>query len=280
MKKFISIILILMTAVLLFAGCGSNKKAEDKTSDIVSSLKKDDNIAAALPDYIKSAGEIKIGVDDSYPPMEYRDDKNNLIGFDVDMGNAIGKKLGVNMKWVPTAFDGIIPALQSKKFDIIIASLSITDKRKQIIGFSEPYIQGGPIIITLKGDNSIKTADDFKGKVVGVQLGSTGETATDKISGVKEIKRYEKITEALMDLAAKRVEAVVADDQVGRYYIGLDPAKYQVAGKMADEPFGIGFRKDDTALNSAVQKAIDELKAEGTLSKISLKWFKTDYYNK
>jgi polar amino acid transport system substrate-binding protein len=221
-----------------------------------------------------------VGLDDSYPPMEYRDDKNALVGFDINFGTAIGKKLGVDIQWVPTAWDGIIPSLQSSKFDMILSSLSVTDERKKTIGFSEPYITGGPVIITLKGNDSVKTGNDMVGKVIGCQLGSTGEEAAKAITGIKELKKYDKITEALQDLAAKRTEAVVADDQVGRYYIGLDPNKFMIAGKMNDEPFGIGFRKDDTALISAVQKAIDELKADGTLSQISLKWFKTDYYKK
>jgi polar amino acid transport system substrate-binding protein len=163
---------------------------------------------------------------------------------------------------------------------MILSAMSITDDRKKEVNFSEPYIQGGPVIVTLKGNDTIKTGDDLKGKVVGCKLGSTGEDAAKSIDGIKELKSYDKITEALQDLSAKRIEAVVADDQVGRYYIGLDPNKYVVAGKMNDEPFGIAFRKDDTELSAAVQKAINELKDEGTLSKISMNWFKEDYYKK
>lgn len=283
MKKILLFTLTTIVAASLFTGCGkkANSVASGASSeDIINSIKKNDSIAAMLPDKVKSAGKIVYGLDDAYPPMEYRDEKNNLVGFDIDFGNAIGKKLGLKVEWVPTAFDGILPALKSSKFDAILASLSVTEKRKQEIGFSEPYIMGGPIIITKKDNTSIKKAEDLKGKVVGVQLGSTGENAVETLGGVKEVKKYDKIPQALLDLNAGRLEAVVADDQVGRYYIGLDANKYIVAGKLAEEPFGIGFRKEDKALTDAVQKAIDDLKADGTLSKISMKWFKTDYYKK
>jgi polar amino acid transport system substrate-binding protein len=277
MKKLLYMSLIVAITASIFIGCSKSSTSE---SDIVSSVKKSDTLASALPDDIKSAKKILIGVDDSYPPMEYRDDQNNLIGFDIDLGNAIGKKLGVEIKWTPTAWDGIIPSLTSKKFDMILSSMSINDERKKIVTFSDPYIQGGPVIVVKAGDTSIKSTADLAGKVVGVQTGSTGADAADAVKDIKEIKKYDKITQALQDLAAGRVAAVVADDQVGRYYIGLDTKKYALANKMNDEPFGIAFRQSDKALSDTVQKAFNELKSEGTLSKISQKWFKTDYYSK
>ena len=286
MKKVLLLTLTAIVAASVLAGCGNKTTTPSVGSnntaveDVLSSVKKNDTLASALPDKTKTAGKISFGADDAYPPMEYRDEKNILVGFDIDFGNAIAKKLGIKSEWVPTVWDGILPSLDAKKFDAILSSLSITDKRKLEIGFSEPYISGGPIIITKSSATAIKSGDDLKGKIVGVQLGSTGENAVIEINGVKEIKKYDKIPQALLDLTAGRVEAVVADDQVGRYYVGLDASKYFVAGKLADEPFGIGFRKEDKALTDVVQKAIDDLKADGTLSKISLKWFKTDIYKK
>lgn len=281
MKKITNVLLLIVSIAILLVGCGNetkNASSDKSTTDILSSVRKNDDLYAKLPDEVKSAGKISIGLDDAYPPMEFRDDTNTLVGFDIDFGNAIGKKLGIEVEWVTTAWDGILPALKSGKFDMIISALSITDERKKEIGYSEPYIAGGPIIIINKDNNSIKNSDDLNGKLVGVQLGSTGEFAASKINGVSEVKKYNKVTEALLDLKAKRIDAVVADDQVGRYYAGLDSNKYQIVDKLNEEPFGIGFRKDDTVLINAIQEAINELKADGTLSQISLKWFKSDYY--
>ena len=259
-------------------GCSSNTTTTNVKLSTVDSVKKDDAIAATLPDEVKKAGQLTIGVDDSYPPMEYRDDNSKLVGFDVDFGNAIGKKLGVKIVWTPTKWDGIILALQSGKFDMLLSSLSDTPEREKQIVFSKPYIEGGPVIVVKKGDTSIKTADDLKGKIVGVQTGTTGEDAVKAVPGTKEIKGYDTITNALQDLAIGRTQVVVADDQVGRYYVGLASDKYDVTGKLDAEPFGIGFKNANAPLRDVVQKAIDSLKSDGTLSKISLQWFKTDYY--
>ena len=280
MKKFLSVTLAVLVASSLFVGCSSNTTTPDSKLSIVDSVKKDDAIAATLPDEFKKAGQLTIGVDDSYPPMEYRDDNSKLVGFDVDFGNAIGKKLGVKIVWTPTKWDGIILALQSGKFDMLLSSLSDTAEREKQILFSKPYIEGGPVIVSKKGDTSIKTAEDLKGKIVGVQTGTTGEDAVKAVAGIKEVKGYDVITSALQDLAIGRTQVVVADDQVGTYYVGLAPDKYTVTGKLDAEPFGIGFKNANGPLRDAVQKAIDSLKSEGTLSKISMQWFKTDYYKK
>lgn len=281
MKKFLSLSLTVLVACSIFAGCSSNTTTPASTNgkvSIVDSIKKDDAIAATLPDEFKKAGQLTIGVDDDYPPMEYRDDKDVLVGFDVDFGNAIGKKLGLKIVWTPTKWDGVILALQSGKFDMLLSSLSDTPEREKQIVFSKPYIQGGPVLVVKKGDTSIKTLDDLKGKIVGVQTGTTGEDAVKTVTGLKEVKEYDVITSALQDLAIGRTQVVAADDQVGRYYVGLAPDKYEVVGKLHDEPFGIGYKNANAPLRDVVQKAIDELQKDGTLSKISMQWFKKDYY--
>lgn len=284
MKKLICISLITLISASLLVGCSkksdNTSNSQNSNTDIVASVKKSDTVAKTLPGSIKNAGKLSMGLDDSYPPMEYRDDQNKLVGFDVDLGNAICNKLGIKAQWVPTAFDGIPAALQANKFNMILSALSDTPEREKEMLFTKPYSQGGPIIVTTKANSSIKTSADFKGKVIGVQLGTTAEDALKEISTVKETRKYDKITEALQDLSNGRLDAVVADDQVGRYYTALSPDKFITTGKLHDEPLGIGFKLSDTALRDSVQAAIDDLKADGTLSKLSVKWFKTDLYNK
>ena len=250
-------------AITIFSGCASNSKKQ-----------------TAL-ERVKSTGKLVVGVDDTYPPMEYRDESNKLIGFDTDMTNAIGKKLGVKVEYVPTDFNGILVALESSKFDTVVSSLSITDERKKEIDFSKPYIEGGQIVIVKTSNTSITTPEELKGKTVVVQLGTTGEEAAAKISGIKEIKKYDKITEAFHDLSIGRTQAMVADMQVGEYYMAKEPGQYKVlAKKLTSEPLGIGFKKGDVTLEAAVQKALDELLKDGTLSKLSTTWFGHDIYKK
>ncbi len=263
MKKTLLLVSSVILSIALLGGCG-------KTDKKLNSLEK-----------IKEAGKITVGLDDSYPPMEFRDKENKLVGFDIDLGNEIGKKLGVKTEYTTTDFNGILLALNSGKFDVIISGLSITDKRKEAIDFSEPYVMGGQVIATNKNNNTINKLSDLKDKTIGCQLGSTGDKAATEVKGLKEIKRYDKITEAFHELLAGRIDAVIMDAQVGGYYISKEKDKYKVLEEtVSKEPMGIGFKKEDKELKEAVQKALNELKEDGTLSKLSIKWFGFDAYKK
>ncbi|MBZ9687275.1 ABC transporter substrate-binding protein [Clostridium estertheticum] len=263
MKKFMSIVLTVTMAGVLLAGCGEK---QEKLNSLQA---------------VQKAGILTIGTDDSYPPMEFRDSKNTLVGFDVDLATEIGKKLGVKIEHTTTDFNGILLALNSSRFNIIVAALSITDKRKESIDFSDSYLMGGQVVTIKKGNTSIKSLEDLKGKIVACQLGSTGDTAASALKGLKEIKKYDKITEAFQELSSKRVDAVVMDAQVGGYYVSKKPGEFEVLkDRISEEPMGIGFKKEDKELKAAIQKALNELKSDGTLSKLSQKWFGFDAYKK
>lgn len=260
MKKKLSIIMILMLCISIFAGCSTSNNGKDNSLDSV-----------------KKAGVLKVGLSDDYPPMEFRDKDNKVAGFDIDVANAVAKKLGVKLKIVTNAYDGIFIALNSKKFDYVQSTVSITDERKKKMLFSDPYINGGCAIFLKSGDNSIKSGDDLKGKVVGCQAGTTSQDALSKLSGIKEVKKYEATTDAFLDLQNGRVAAVVSDPMVGDYYMVKNPGKFKKVEKyLGKEPIGSAFRKNDKALRDAYQKAYNELKKDGTISKISNKWFGYD----
>lgn len=270
LKKLLTLMFVVIFSTVLFAGCGSSSNAGQSQSKGENSLEK-----------IKKEGVIKIGLEDSFPPMEFRDSKNELKGFDIDLANEIGKKLGVKTEFVPTDFNGIILALKTGKFDAVISGLSITDERKKEIAFSDPYLMNSQIIIVKNGNTAIKKSEDLKGKTVGVGLGTTSENVAAKLQGLKEVKKYDKTTEELQDLLIGRIDAVIVDEPVGRYYLSDKDkqGKYTVLDdKLTKEPMGIGFKKEDKELQSAVQKAVDDLKKEGELSKLSVKWFGTDIY--
>ncbi len=289
MKKVFALMVTIILGLSVFAGCTGNKEEEKANNNSNVAVENEAEADATENETdgdgslarVQDLGVITIGVDDSYPPMEYRDDDNNLVGFDIDFAAALGEKLGVEMEFMPTEWNGILLALQSKKFDIILASLSITDERKESIGFSDPYVLGGQILVTLE-DSEINVAEDLEGKVLGCQMGSTGQvSAEENLSFTKELKKYDKIPEAIMDLKNGRADAVIMDAQVGAYYLTLDDTKYKVLEKMvSEEPIGIGFRQEDVELTEAFNTAIEELKADGTMSELSVKWFGYDAYNK
>ncbi|KRL35344.1 transporter substrate-binding domain-containing protein [Liquorilactobacillus uvarum] len=287
MKKKTMFLLAVMFLLVggTLEGCGtksSTKKSQAVSISKIGKIKEDKKLHTQLPTRIKKAGEIKNGIDDAYPPMDFKDSNGNLTGFDIDVGKALGAKLGVKVNNVPTDWDGVIPSLQSKKFDMILSAMGITAERAKSVSFSKPYFNGGMTIITNKkvaASKNIKKLSNLKGKTVGVQAGA--QAIVDKVEnvkGVKNIKKYDSATLALQDLANKRIDAYVDDFQVANYYMQKVEGTYSKSILNVKEPYGIAFRKDDGELQSAVQKALDSLKKDGTLSKISKKWFDYDVY--
>lgn len=274
MKKCIISLLFLAIALVVTA-CGSEPKLPDETKN-----EQKKTTANTLAE-IKEKGIITIGLDDTFPPMEFRNDKNELVGFDIEFGEAIAKELGVEVKYVPSAWDGILPGLDAKRFDIVLSSMNVTDDRKKEVDFVE-YFGAGQIVAVKAGNPlNIKSVDDLKGKVVGVQMGSTGETAADSIEGTKEVKKYNTNTDVFNDMGLGRVDAAVIGEMVGQYYMTTKPGVFEVVAEPFQvQPMGIAVRKGDTELREALEKTVQTLKDNGTLSDISDKWFGTDITNK
>jgi len=227
---------------------------------------------------VKAAGKLVAGLDDAFPPFGFRNEKNELVGFDIDLGNELAQRLGVKMEWQPTEWSGVIPSLKSKKFDVIWSGMSITEERKKEINFSIPYVAGAQIIITKSDNKSINGRADLAGKVVGTQLGSTGEEAAKReLKNVKELKTFDAFTEAINDLNIGRLDAVVIDDVTANYYLKTQPGAFRIVDDVLSyEPTGIGIRKEDTTLLDAINKELKAMIADGTYAKISERWFGTD----
>jgi polar amino acid transport system substrate-binding protein len=228
---------------------------------------------------VKAAGKLVIGIDDAFPPMEFRNEKGELVGFDIDASRELGKRLGIEIVHQPTAWKGVIMSLKTKKFDIIWSGMSVTAEREKEIAFTKPYIMEKQIMVVAAGNEKIKSVNDLgKASVVGVQLGSTSEEALASLKKeFKETKRYDKNTSAFMDLKIGRIDALAVDELVGRYYLSQRPGVYSVLPEpLVSEPIGIGIRKEDAALKDMIQKTLDEMFADGTMKKISIKWFGDD----
>ena len=179
---------------------------------------------------IKEKGVITIGMDDTLPPMEYRNDKNELVGFDIDFAEALAKELGVKVEFVPSAWDGIIPGLDAKRFDMILSAMNVTEERKKKVDFVEYFGVGQIVAVKAGNPLKIQSVEDLEGKTVGVQLGSTGETAVNSIKGLKEVKKYDLTTDVFNDMGLGRVDAAVIGEMVGRYYMTTKPGVFEVVG--------------------------------------------------
>ncbi len=230
--------------------------------------------AIATPKTIKP-GVLMAGSDTSFPPMEFSDGKGGYIGFDVDLCTALAKKMGLELEVVSTAWDGIIPALISGRYDIIMSAMSITEERLKQINFTDPYLPG-ILAISAPKDKPIADAAGLVGKIVGVQVDTTGQFAVEEVQGVKEIKKYDTILAAFQDLAAGRVEAVVNDEPVNAYIIETNTdykAKFANTGAIVtDNSYGYAVTKENTELLAALNAALKELREEGVYQKILDKW--------
>lgn len=235
-----------------------------------------------------TAREIKVGEQCNYPPFDYRDASGTLKGFEIDITQEIGKRIGANVKFVCMDFDGLIPALLSKKIDMIASSMSITDARKKSIDFSIPYRSSVGRFVGHKGLGLHPIGADGKpdpkalaGKIVGVQRSSTNDSyLAAEFPGVK-IARYDSAENMLLDLVAGRIDlALVGPVKVETDFLDTPDGKdYEFIGPEIDAPkyfgegVGVGFRKGDTALRDEVNKALQGMFADGTYKAINLRYW-------
>lgn len=223
---------------------------------------------------------LRVGIDDTYPPMEYKDEAGNHAGFDIELAKEIGKRLNKEVQFVPTAWSAIFTALNSDKYDCIISSLSITEERKKTIAYTQAYVANSQVIVVKSDNTTVASEKDLGDKIVAVQMGTTSEEACNefiKVTPFKDYKKYEAMTEALSELKIGRVDAVVCDLVIGKYFVAKDKESFKAVNTtLPSEPIGIGFKKANQAEADKFDKIIDEMKKDGTLKAISEKWFGED----
>jgi polar amino acid transport system substrate-binding protein len=227
---------------------------------------------------IKQAGEIRIAMSGAYPPFNFVNDKNEVVGFDPAIGKGIAERIGVKPVIVTTAWDGIIAGLLASKYDTIVGSMTITDKRKEVLDFVGPYYSAGRGVF-VKTDSKINALEELSGKTIGVTLGETHEKwAREK--GGWEIRTYKGLPELLLELENGRVEAIIVDNIPVRVAMQKSGAKI----RQLDTPnieggsikVGIAVRKGNPELMAAMQKALDDMMSDGTYEKIAMEWIGAD----
>ena len=228
-----------------------------------------------------AADKLKIGTEGAYPPFNLIDASGKVVGFDIDIANALCAKMDVECEVVTSDWDGIIPALNAKKFDMIVASMSITDERKQAVDFTNPYYTNKLQFIGPKGTEFKTDKDSLKGKVIGAQRATiAGTWLEDNLGDVVEIKLYDTQENAYLDLSSGRVDGVLADKFVNREWLKSDAGKaYEFKGDPVfdNDKIGIAVRKDDpltAKLNDALKAIVDD----GTYKKINDKYFPFSIY--
>jgi arginine/ornithine transport system substrate-binding protein len=237
---------------------------------------------AQAPDWKK----VRIAVEGAYPPFSEIGPDGQIKGFDIDIANALCADMKAQCTLVQQEFDGMIPALNARKFDAVIASMSITEERKRSVAFSDKYYATPARLVGRKGSNLVATSAGMKGKRIGVQRSTTHDRfATDTFKD-SEIVRYTGQDQVFLDLQSGRIDAVMADSvavdsgflkrPAGKDFAFFGPAftddKYFGTGA------GIAMRKGDAGLKARFDQAIKDIRANGTYQKIQAKYFDFDVY--
>lgn len=218
---------------------------------------------------------LRAGLEPTFAPFEFTNDKGEFVGFDVDLIRALGKEAGYDVEVQNIGFDALIPAVQSGILDCAISGMTITEERSKVVAFSNPYYTAGLLVMVRKDNKDIKSYADLKGKNIACQIGTTGENKS-RASGAKNVTAYNTNVEAAMELVNGTADAVINDAPVVSFYLKTPAGKNckAVGDILEAEEYGIAFSKKNPQLVKDMNKALATLKKNGTYDKIYAKWFK------
>ncbi|WP_338470175.1 amino acid ABC transporter substrate-binding protein [Niallia sp. XMNu-256] len=260
-KRLLGLVMVIAALFAVLVGC-SNPNNDSNASD--SSTTKD---------------KLIVGIDDTFAPMGFRDENNEIVGFDIDLAKATGEKMEREVVFQPIDWSSKESELSSGRIDLIWNGYTITEERAQKVLLTKPYLANNQVVVTLK-DSKIEKLDDLKGKEIGIQAQSSALDAWNGVSISKEVgglHEYKTNDLALMDLENNRVGAVVIDEVVMNYKMTKKPDTFKVLDeKLAPEEYAVGVAKGNDELLNELQAAIDAVIADGTAAEISEKWFGED----
>lgn len=215
---------------------------------------------------------LRVATDATFPPMEFVEN-GKRTGFDVEMVEAVGKVLGRPIEWVDIDFKGLVPGLVSKRFDMAVSAIYITDERKKVVDFTQPYYAGGLVVMVKDGNTAIKTPADINGKKVSVQVGTKSVAYTKEKFPQVQLLEVEKNQEMFNLVDIGRADAAVTGKPAAYQYVRTRGGLKVLPEQITTEEYGMAIRKDTPDLTKAVNGALQKLKADGTYDQIVKKWF-------
>lgn len=241
---------------------------------VINLPKRSDSVTQNKPtvERIKQHKKIIIGTDATYQPMEFFDEMGKFAGFDIELGNRIAEKMGVQAEYKNIVFDDILNALARKEIDIVISSVSITDERKQKFDFSDSYLNAGQVIITNRENETIKSTKDLYGKKIAVQKGTTNEEQAYQFTSRELVVLFDDFNGASSALKEKKVDAIFSDLTGAKGIITANPTLKIASDPFTNEQYGIVFRKDEPDLVLEVNSILNSLRQQGVLVYLKQKW--------
>lgn len=258
-KKAIAAGILAAAAAGLIAGCGGSDKKE---------------AAQAKPE------KIVAGIDDTFAPMGFRDESGEIVGFDIDMGKAVSKEIGIPIEFKPIDWASKESEIAAGRIDAIWNGLTVTEERKKVLDYTDPYLNNKQVFVVM-ASSDITDAKQLAGRSVCAQEGSTSQSAMDKQPEVRDSfsvwKLYPDFTSCFMDLESGRADAVLGDSVLINYYMQKKPGQFRVLpGVVANEVYAVGVKKGNAELVKLLNEGFKKVEASGEATKISQKWFGTD----
>lgn len=273
MKKYMLLSAVLLLVMAMAAGCG--KKGSADASEDGKKAVSDESL-----NKVKEKGKFVLGLDDSFPPMGYKDENNQIVGFDIDVAGEVCSRMGVELVLQPIDWDAKEQELATGNIDCIWNGMSFSEDRKEKMELSDAYMKNTQVAVVL-ADSPVQSLSDLAGKVVVIQNGSTASEAVEADkefkSSLKELVKVSDNVQAMMDLKISGSDAVVMDEVVARFYTEKEKGIYRILDEsLADENYVIGFKKGNTALCNEVNRILKEMAEDGKLGEISKTWFGKD----
>ena len=251
MKKFLALVMAVLMTVAAFAGCGAKKG-----NTIVD-------------------GKLTMGTNATFPPYEFTDDSGKIVGIDAEIAAAVAEKLDLELVIKDMEFDSLLTAVQGNSIDIVFAGLTVTDERKEAVDFSMTYAQGVQVVIVPE-DSKIKDIDGLKKAKIGVQAGTTGDIYCTDEYGQENRKQIQNGALAVAALANKQIDCVVIDNEPAKAFVAANKGLKILETEYAVEDYAAAISKSNPELKEAVNKAMQELKDDGTIDKIIGKYIKAE----
>ena len=263
MKKAFTIILASLLSITALFASGAAESGED----------------TSLQDVLDK-GTFILGLDDSFPPMGFRSESGEIVGFDIDTAKEVASRLGVELIAQPIDWNSKEQELATGNIDCIWNGFTVTPEREKVMIFSEPYLRNAQVVV-VQNDSPYQSLADLEGKTIGVQAGSSAQEAIDDTPGFKdsldEVIEFKDNLTALMDLEIGGLDGVVMDLVVANYSIQTSGKDFRVLDEtLTEEEYAIGFRLHDVALRDAVNSELEAMASDGTLAAISEDWFGSD----
>ena len=274
-KKMLALSMAVLMAASL-AGCSSGAKETETTAaaseaGAETAAESEGETAAEDAEEEKTAegGTLIMGTNATFPPYEYYEG-DEIVGIDVEIAQAIGEKLGMEVTVEDMEFDALIPALASNKVDIVAAGMTVTPERQESVNFTDTYATAAQVIIVKQGSD-IASSEDLNGKILGVQMGTTGDSPASEIEGA-QVERFNKYFEAIQSVLQGKIDAVIIDSAPAKAFAEKDENLVILDEALSSEDYAMAINKDNTELLDKVNAAIAELDEEGTLDEIVNKY--------